>query len=273
VRIEWALLLLALQSAALYAQGGFVGSARCTVCHTTLAGKIAQKPHSESDCESCHGPGLAHVEALDADKLAIYTGSQSDTVNRACLSCHKSEAIQARRFESPHSRKGVACNSCHRVHAPDIRRTSDEQCSSCHAAVRASFARPFAHKLAQGAVHCLDCHDPHGSLPATRVRAAGSHDVACFKCHGDKRGPFSFEHAPVRIQPCSTCHEPHGSSNPRMLTRSNVSQLCLECHTVSATNVGGSPPAFHDLRTARYRNCTVCHSKIHGSFVSRDFLR
>ena len=100
--------MLALQSGSLYGQGGFVGSARCTVCHTTQAGVITQKPHRESACESCHGPGLAHVEALDSDKLAIYAGSQSDTVNRACLSCHKSDAIQARRFESPHSRNGVA---------------------------------------------------------------------------------------------------------------------------------------------------------------------
>jgi hypothetical protein len=58
-----------------------------------------------------------------------------------------------------------------------------------------------------------------------------------------------------------------------MLIRSNVSQLCLECHTTTAGFAGSSPPAFHDLRTARYRNCTVCHSKTHGSFVNRDFLR
>src|SRR5260370_11754371 len=70
VRIEWLLLSLSLQSVALHAQGEFVGSARCTVCHTQV-GSITQKLHHESACESCHGPGLAHVEALDADKLAI----------------------------------------------------------------------------------------------------------------------------------------------------------------------------------------------------------
>jgi DmsE family decaheme c-type cytochrome len=101
----------------------------------------------------------------------------------------------------------------------------------------------------------------------------GGNEVSCIRCHGDKRGPFPFEHAPVRMEPCGSCHEPHGSVNPRMLTRHNVSQLCLECHTISAAAVGGVPPGFHDVRSARFQKCTVCHSKIHGSFVNSDFLR
>ncbi|HEU0121887.1 MAG TPA: DmsE family decaheme c-type cytochrome [Bryobacteraceae bacterium] len=274
MRIEWAILLFVLQSFVLFGQGGFVGGARCAVCHAAQAETFAANRHHASTCEACHGPGLAHVEALDPEKLKVYAGSQADTVNRACLGCHAGDRRQAHRFESAHARNGVGCNGCHKVHGPDIRRqSSDALCSSCHAGVRASFERPFAHKLSQGAVHCADCHDPHGGQPASRVRTVGGHDAACMKCHVDKRGPFPFEHAPVRVQPCSTCHEPHGSANPRMLTRSNVSQLCLECHTATAGTAGGSPPAFHDLRTARYRNCTVCHSKTHGSFVNRDFLR
>lgn len=273
VRTEWAVLWLVLQSSALYGQGGFVGSPRCAVCHKAQADEFHKNRHHDSSCESCHGPGLAHVEALDPARLKIYAGSQADTVNRSCQKCHGQDRKQMHRFESPHSRNGVGCNACHRVHTPDIRRSSDTLCSSCHPAVRASFERPFAHKLTSGAVHCGDCHDPHGSLPATRVRAIGGQDTACFKCHGDKRGPFPFEHAPVRVQPCASCHEPHGSANPRMLTRSNVSQLCLECHTTTMSFAGGSPPAFHDLRSARYQSCTVCHAKTHGSFVNRDFLR
>ena len=64
-----------------------------------------------------------------------------------------------------------------------------------------------------------------------------------------------------------------------MLKRQEVSLLCLECHanmpataTASGT-LGGVPPAFHDLRSPRFQNCTVCHVKIHGSNVSRELLR
>jgi DmsE family decaheme c-type cytochrome len=273
VRIKWVFLSVALFSTAGFAQSGFVGSDRCAVCHEPQAKAFARNVHKSGACETCHGPGLAHVEALDPAKLAVFAGGQPDTINRSCLGCHASDKRQAHRFQSPHAKNGISCSECHSVHSPDVKRSSDALCAKCHSAVRASFERPFGHKLTMGAVHCGDCHDPHGTPPPTNVKHRVSNETACIQCHTEKRGPFLFEHAPVRVQPCVICHEPHGSNNPRMLTRSNVSQLCLECHTVSQTNAGGSPPSFHDLRTARYRNCTVCHSKTHGSYVNRDFLR
>jgi len=33
------------------------------------------------------------------------------------------------------------------------------------------------------------------------------------------------------------------------------------------------PPAFHDLRSPQYQNCTVCHQKVHGSYVDRNLLK
>ncbi len=149
----------------------------------------------------------------------------------------------------------------------------DQLCSACHQDVQAQFARPFRHRLNEGALSCVDCHSPHGEAGAWQTSRFAGNETACVRCHGEKRGPFPFEHAPVRMEACSTCHEPHGSVNPRMLTRQNVGQLCLECHTISSATLGGVPPGFHDMRSARFQNCTVCHSKIHGSFVSSDFLR
>ena len=51
------------------------------------------------------------------------------------------------------------------------------------------------------------------------VEQAGTNEEACLKCHVDKRGPFVFEHAPVRIEGCETCHIPHGSMNAKLLRR------------------------------------------------------
>jgi DmsE family decaheme c-type cytochrome len=98
-------------------------------------------------------------------------------------------------------------------------------------------------------------------------------DAACIKCHADKQGPFTFEHAPVKTEGCSTCHTPHGSANPRLLTTSRVAQLCLTCHSVSH-DVGAIEPAGpqHNLN-AQYANCTNCHIKIHGSRTSPVFFR
>jgi len=101
------------------------------------------------------------------------------------------------------------------------------------------------------------------------------------QCHSDKRGPFVYEHAVMRMDGCTACHEPHGSANPRMLTRHEVRLVCLECHAnlpippsiAKNPYIGGQPPALHDLRSPRFQNCTICHVKIHGSYVDRTFFR
>ena len=124
---------------------------------------------------------------------------------------------------------------------------------------------------------CSDCHNPHGGFELKQARLATGADAACFKCHSDKQGPFVFEHAPLKVEGCAACHDPHGSSNPKLLKRNVVSQLCLECHSNVGTQTAepGTPgtPTFHNLTTARYQNCTTCHVKIHGSNSSRVFFR
>jgi DmsE family decaheme c-type cytochrome len=154
---------------------------------------------------------------------------------------------------------------------------TNKLCASCHLSEWAQFQRPFHHKLPEGAMSCVDCHNPHGSIRPAMLQTFAANEPGCFKCHGDKRGPFTFEHAPVRFEGCQACHEPHGSANPRMLTRADVRFVCLECHanlpTVPAKVMGVAPPAFHDLRSPVFQNCTVCHQKIHGSQVDRNLLK
>lgn len=122
---------------------------------------------------------------------------------------------------------------------------------------------------------CVDCHNPHGTLLPRSLQMTLANEQACLKCHSDLRGPFAFEHAPVRLGGCPVCHEPHGSANPRMLRRHEQRFLCLECHAnAGMTNtLGGVPPGFHDVRTRRFQNCTICHTQIHGSYVSRVLLQ
>jgi DmsE family decaheme c-type cytochrome len=163
--------------------------------------------------------------------------------------------------------------------ANSSRAVINAECAGCHTAVWASFQRPYKHKLPEAAMSCVDCHNPHGSLLSHSIRTVSANEPGCLNCHGDKRGPFIFEHAPVRLEGCATCHEPHGSANPRMLARQEVRFVCLECHAntpvtaVASHTLGALPPAFHDLRTPQFQNCTVCHVKVHGSNVSQGLLR
>jgi len=120
---------------------------------------------------------------------------------------------------------------------------------------------------------------------AVRVNA-GEHPIQleknvdaakCLECHEDK-SKGTHVHSAIAMG-CTTCHESHGSVNPRMLTRSRVSQVCLECHSnlpqMKSTSAAGgvSPPAFHNLNIPRFQNCTICHSKVHGSYADRNLLR
>ncbi len=260
-------------------------------------------------CESCHGPGLKHGEAAEAKFILNHSKATPREADSSCLSCHKNQATHAGRISGSHAKVQVSCVSCHSVHhalndssvplfrdftpqspaslsrlaLPTSRATRvNELCSTCHASAWASFQRPHGHAVPAGAMSCIDCHNPHGtSRPFglnTTARTTNA-EPGCFKCHADKRGPFVFEHAPIRLEGCSACHENHGSANPRLLNRAQVSNLCLECHanTPALSNRSGTlgtvPTGFHDLRLPVYQNCTVCHSKVHGSHISRDFLR
>ena len=85
----------------------------------------------------------------------------------------------------------------------------------------------------------------------------------------------------MREEGCASCHEAHGSSNAKMLIRQEVRLVCLECHVnlpnqpgrTATAVMGVVPPAIHDLTSPQYRNCTICHQKIHGSYTDRSLLR
>ncbi|MFB3776718.1 MAG: DmsE family decaheme c-type cytochrome [Bryobacteraceae bacterium] len=276
-----------------------VGSDTCSACHEDISKSFQKNPHAavEKDkrrgwegkaCESCHGPGSVHAESADKKDIRNPGALPVVQADKICLSCHLNQPTQIGRLHGSHARTQVSCTSCHPVHKPESGAMTPRQapavnklCQGCHTQEWAAFQRPHAHNLNRGAMSCVDCHNPHGSLLPGSMRAISANELGCFKCHGDKRGPFAYEHASVRLQGCTACHEPHGSANPRMLTRHEVRFVCLECHankpaaSVQALppTLGGIPPAFHDLNSPRYRNCTLCHVKIHGSHINRALLR
>lgn len=261
------------------AQPGFVGSDQCATCHQDqqasiarsvhgLARKSAGTPAAERGCETCHGPGAAHVADPRRDNIVSFTTASAAARSRACLSCHgrEEERFQARRSE--HQLNGVSCDTCHSVHTPaarpQLREATPQLCYACHQEVRAQFDQRFRHRVNERAMTCADCHNPHGSFEPKQVRRTATEPNPCVTCHTDKRGPFTYEHLSVRVEGCVTCHAPHGSVNRYLLRYQDQKALCLECHTAT--------PAFHNVATPRFANCTTCHTQIHGSYLSRFFF-
>jgi DmsE family decaheme c-type cytochrome len=113
--------------------------------------------------------------------------------------------------------------------------------------------------LREGKMTCSDCHNPHGSATEAMLRQDSINDN-CYKCHAEKRGPFLFEHLPVR-ENCDNCHDPHGSVNEAMLKLSRP-RLCGECHTFDhGPNVAGGVGNLFNVGRA----CNNCHTAVHGS--------
>jgi DmsE family decaheme c-type cytochrome len=276
----------------------YVGSDVCQGCHEDISDAFQKNPHhlAETDkkyhaaghaCEACHGPGSRHVDSMNAADIRNPAKLNPAETDRICLACHLNQPTHVGRIQSSHARNQVSCIACHSMHrngGTDLvaRRATDVNalCAKCHTDVWAAFQRPYHHRLPEGAMSCVDCHNPHGSFLPHMIQTVDANEPGCFKCHGDLRGPFTFEHAPVRLEGCTACHQPHGSANPRMLTRAQVRFVCLECHSnlplptpPANGTLGAVPPAFHDLRDPRFQQCTNCHQRVHGSYVSRDFLR
>lgn len=276
----------------------YVGSETCQACHEDTFNAFQKNPHhlvetekkynrTTQACESCHGPGGKHAESMNAADIRNPAKLPPGEVDRLCLTCHLNQPTHVGRINNSHAKNQVSCVSCHAIHknGPEglvARKPADinKQCAGCHADIWASFLRPYTHRLPQNAMSCVDCHNPHGSVLPYNIQTVNANEPGCFKCHGDKRGPFTFEHAPVRLEGCAACHEPHGSANPRMLTRPKVMFVCLECHAnlpapqpAANGTLGTVPPSFHDTRLPLFQNCTLCHQKIHGSYVSRDLQK
>ena len=192
-------------------------------------------------------------------------------------SCHEFGEEHANFLRSQHLKNNVGCVDCHSVHHPKVEQkllktALPSLCYSCHLEVKPDFSKPFHHKVNEGLLSCTNCHNPHGGFLTHQLRATAAQDTVCFSCHTDKAGPFAWEHAPVKTEGCVACHTPHGSSNPRLLKRSNVNLLCLECHTFTVDSAAPAIPSFHN-QAQKYQSCTLCHTAIHGSNTDRVFFK
>ena len=262
-------------------QSQYAGSEACKTCHDEKFKGFGESPHwmttqetkmthGARGCESCHGPGQAHIDGGgDKSKIFTFKGAKTDDITKACLSCHESKVAQREFMRSPHHDNGVSCISCHSIHESNreylLTQKQPELCYSCHREQRADFQKTFRHRVNEGLIKCTDCHDAHGTLRDRQVRAAPNQDIICTKCHADKRGPFVFEHEPVRVEGCLACHTPHSSVYPRMLLTARVNTLCLQCHEQI-------PTGPHSQNLAR-QSCIICHMSIHGSNVSNIFFK
>lgn len=287
---------------------GYVGTQACRECHAPYYQSYIQTTHGVKEdkrtpeakfgCETCHGPGAAHVKEQggevpgNGDSSAAPTGSANVSIrvlgpksklsveerNAVCLSCHETMTTKVALWHgSPHESRNLACTNCHSVHSGYPKNlakpTEVETCTTCHQQVKAEILKNSHHPVREGRMECTSCHNPHGTV-TDKLIAANSINEKCYECHTEKRGPFLWEHPPA-TESCVTCHTPHGSSHTKLLV-SKTPFLCQSCHsnsrhpgTLYALNpqqAAQGLSAYQALNNrAFYRNCLNCHSQIHGS--------
>jgi tetratricopeptide (TPR) repeat protein len=159
---------------------------RCFRCHSTgpvtLAANFQVQPSEPGvHCESCHGPGRAHVESAGTQTIQ-----------------------NPRRFTSVQI--STLCGACHRQ-ASDLDDDTDwtnvwnvrHQPRYLH--------RAACFRNSNGALSCLTCHDPHQPLKT----AASSYDARCVSCH------TKVAHtSPIAGRSCVDCHMPQVVTNPNL---------------------------------------------------------
>ena len=251
----------------------------CAECHEDVCTDFKLVRHSEikSDrwtktalqvetvCANCHGDPAKHLEAGGGAGTIFAFRSTDEAQAKAekCLECHSS--TRSLFFASPHGQAAMDCTNCHGelMKTPEEKPRPSEICLSCHQDIGAQFKMNERHRLQEGVLECTTCHDQHA--PSTRTRLAGFKDEPCISCHTDKGGPFLYEHEASRVEGCGSCHEVHGSNNRHMLNHQSTADLCFSCHAAA--------PSWHGFFSSQDTNCVTCHATIHGSNLSKRFLK
>lgn len=261
--------------------GEYAGEDTCLMCHEDMKKgyhdsaharvQNLRTPKANKGCESCHGPGKAHVDAGGDPALIKRLGqARPAEVSETCTSCH----IRAEHAEWPgskHDSRSMSCTSCHSIHSAKstkgqlIRASERETCSQCHQRESNKIARSSHMPVQEGKMSCSSCHNPHGAQNVRMLREGHSITESCTSCHADKRGPFLFEHA-VGRENCVTCHDPHGSNNDRLLVAKQP-MLCQRCHVHARHPATVYDQTQVNNRSNRIigRGCVNCHSMVHGS--------
>ena len=245
----------------------------CVDCHDehesslmSTAHALAMLPHQlQIGCISCHSGAAVHVEDPSTDNIGNPANKDNGIVLGICTQCHQPHMELDNAGFDPHLTEGLSCISCHSIHKGQEKLFADDKlefCSECHTAVANQFIKTSNHPMLDGAVSCISCHNFTGKMNPMYAHGTGA-SANCVSCHPIEGGPHLFEHQATsgfatEGEGCVACHSPHGSSNERLLNRTNA-LLCRQCHGIPARHI------TQHSGIGRMYDCMECHIAVHGS--------
>ncbi|MGH7994732.1 MAG: cytochrome c3 family protein [Opitutaceae bacterium] len=170
----------------------YVGSQACVQCHAATVHSFLTATHAKLiargsndlniGCESCHGPGSAHVDSYGAPHTIVNPRNSPEV----CFQCHLDKRGE---FSLPHSHPvlagKVSCVDCHDPHRGDVvlgrsassLASANDTCLRCHILQRGPFV--FDHPAVREG--CTTCHNPHGTTNDKMLIARNA--TLCLQCH------------------------------------------------------------------------------------------
>ncbi len=263
----------------------------CIFCHNTAPAPHvdAHQPAGSTDhcrsrvgelgiaCEACHGPGAAHVAALESPlaRVATYLGARSELAIvdprhvgqleslALCGQCHSQrlpsppESLWRTLDSGPTFRPGARLEA----HVAPITRDTPSVDARQPELFRQRFwadgtARLTAYEylgttqspcLAGGALTCGSCHSMHSGSVEGNLEPELRGDRACTQCHAEQGLDVRAHthHDPARSGArCLDCHMPR------------IVYGVLEIHRSHRIEV---PDVRRDVEAGRPNACTACH--------------
>jgi predicted CXXCH cytochrome family protein len=269
----------------------------CAVCHgvshigndATTPGGFPATGHArfaDVQCESCHGPGEAHVRNPDGGtaRAMLARVNAGIDMNGTCMECHSG-------FHHPFVEEWAASGHGRVIAAP----AGNPACSGCHegkAALNAfGVLSDYVERNEPGhlAITCAVCHDPHRSTHEGQlrfsIRVPDEQQNLCMRCHNKRGGPeFTAQnrgpHSPegpmllgeagwwppnMPTQPGERIVTTHGSqANPRMCAGCHMQQMTFTDRATGQLTMSTTGHLFeaipcldeHGMPT-RLDNCTI----------------
>ncbi len=239
----------------------------CADCHSTAvekgfdlaSGEYATRyAHVSIGCQSCHGPGGAHVDwakttAAGTAAALADKGLAASASAESCLGCHARRVSIAegfgvgKAFLDHHSPSLITSG----LYFPDGQ-IRDEVFE---------YASLMQSRMGAAGVNCLDCHDAHSG----ELRLPG--DGVCLQCHAPG-AQSRFAAVVPQADFASSRHHHHPSAGSGSASASGAA--CVDCHMPTRTYMKVDPRRDHSFSiprpdlSARFgvpNACTNCHQQ------------
>ncbi len=249
--------------------------ARCATCHTSGSKPVLPRDDGTGpratwralgvDCESCHGPARAHVEAWEKlrtdEPLPRLEKLATKDATVLCLRCHmEGEVVGDLHGE------GEFFERLDPTLLIDPERV--DPAGRPVELIYEGLSFLVSRCAREGKLTCATCHAPHGSEHPSALRAAPTNQSLCNKCHGEIAEKLSAHthHAQEGSGArCVSCHMPrlkvergHGSVTdhslgvplPDLKSDRVAQDACAWCHSGGL----GAPPEVPQLSVTELKD-------------------